>query len=323
MKTKKKQPFLRADGTKGQGGQRKWHPTVILDIYRHARAGLGDIKMAKVMKLTYTTFKDWRRKHPEVKEALERGRRDWVIDQKKAEELDRRHQEELHKATSPDGTNKNDIRDFVFSRLPPNLQAIWERIDQAAETGAYDGMGDEDSRLEVKRLKRFSQQHLLLYAIVNSEYNVSEALRKCGIKRSTFDLWCRNPDFQELLRQVNEHKADFFETQFIALVRAGDPKAIIHANKTYNRGRGYGNEVKVSVSGTVDHQHTHKMTKITDLDLPLETRIKIRDSYRDKLAEHKEQKETLMLAAKAERRQAEEDESIEDAEVVEPSDVDD
>lgn len=282
MKTTKKRAFQKKDGTYTGPGCRKWSPEVIIDVYRYARLGLGDIKIGNRLKVTYTTFKIWRRSKPEVRKALEAGRKDYEADKKREAELERMRKEELQKLEQKELENRDSLKDFVLERLSPEVRMAWDRIHQAATTASYDGQTEDphESYREIQRLNRFNRQHLFVYALINSDYSMTEAARRCGISGSTIDLWLKDPTFRKLMDEVQRHKYDFFETAFVRLVKMGDPKAIIHAAKTMLKNRGYGTEVKVSVDGRVKHDHRHKVTKVSDLPLDLETKLKIRDSFR-------------------------------------------
>lgn len=286
MKTTKKRAFQKKDGTYTGPGSRKWSPEVIIDVYRYARLGLGDIKIGDRLKVTYTTFKIWRRSKPEVRKALETGRKDYEADKKRDAELERIRKEELKKMEEKELANRDSLKDFVLERLSPEVRQVWDRIDKAATAMTLDQekenweMTEKDKYHAIQKLNRFNRQHLFVYALINSDYSMTEAARRCGFSTSTLSLWLKEPGFRELMDEVQRHKYDFFETAFVKLVKMGDPKAIIHAAKTMLKNRGYGSEVKVSVGGTVKHDHDHKITKVSDLPLDLETKLKIRDSFR-------------------------------------------
>jgi len=81
--------------------------------------------------------------------------------------------------------------------------------------------------------------------------------------------------------EIHWHKANYFESAFIGRVAAGDTPAIIHAVKTKCRHRGYNDKIEVEHSGTIGNEHTFS---ITDLDLDVDTRKKVLEALRKKLA---------------------------------------
>ena len=59
--------------------------------------------------------------------------------------------------------------------------------------------------------------------------------------------------FFGVVEEMGQIQGDFFEEHYIMLVAGGNVHATIHAAQTYNRDRGYGAEVKVKVSGEIQH----------------------------------------------------------------------
>jgi len=93
---------------------------------------------------------------------------------------------------------------------------------------------------------------LLIYALLITGFNLSKALRKVAIPRNTFSHWAESdPEFVDLLVEVEQIKKDFFEDGLIKLVKAGDSPSTIFANKTLNRDRGYGEVIESRISGTL------------------------------------------------------------------------
>jgi hypothetical protein len=55
----------------------------------------------------------------------------------------------------------------------------------------------------------------------------------------------------ELIDEIQFHKSEFFETALIDCVEARETSAVIFANKTFNRDRGYG--ASVDIRGNIHH----------------------------------------------------------------------
>jgi hypothetical protein len=97
-----------------------------------------------------------------------------------------------------------------------------------------------------------------VYALVNGHFHLSEACRKVSITKKTLYRWMgEEPEFRELVDEIQWHKKNFFEAALCKQVAEGNAAVIIHANKTVNRDRGYGTEVGIDVGGRVDHKHEH------------------------------------------------------------------
>jgi len=202
----------------------KFKEKFIIDIYSMARDGMSEVVMSKKLGITRPCFTQWRNKHKSVRYAL-----------KKAKE-DRRK-----------GTNLN-WTEYVSRQLPTRLQSIWSKITEYGCDATGYGKVEKLLSKETHRVR----QELLVYAILISGFSLSKALKKVAIPRGTFVHWAEtDPDFVELLTEVEEIKKDFFEEGLIKLIKAGDSPATIHGNKTLNRDRGYGEVIEQRISGMV------------------------------------------------------------------------
>lgn len=122
---------------------------------------------------------------------------------------------------------------------------------------------------------------LFIHACVAHNFNVSLALRFTQISKSALDQWLNHDmRFVKLFEEVKFHLGSFYENALVNLVKKGDTAAILFANRTFNRDRGYADNINVNVSGTVNHAHAH-IVAISDLDLSLEDQKKILDKLRD------------------------------------------
>jgi hypothetical protein len=198
----------------------------------------------------HKTFAGWVRTKPALKGALERARKT----------PDERHREGY-------GT----FRDFVYARLPARLRRLWDEVNKVAEGATR----KERARALLGGERSCVLQHLFLYALVSCNFNAAEACRKVGISRSTYVGWCQDADFAGLLDGMNDAKKDFFESALIRLVREGDTSAIIFANRTINRDRGYGDKVPVNGCGAFDQDHTVGLE-----ELPLDLRVQLLKAVR-------------------------------------------
>jgi len=174
------------------------------------------------------------------------------------------------------GTPGNELtfQEYVYDQLSPAMRELWNKI---SECELLDSPAERVAALLANHGKQ-ARQHLLIYALTQSMFNVSQSLRKLGISRKLYDSWKANdPEFAELCNEIHWHKNNFFEHAFIGRVQAGDTAAIIHAVKTRCRDRGYNEKIEVEHTGTITHEHT---VTLADLDLPLDVRRAILDALR-------------------------------------------
>lgn len=228
----------------------KFKTTFYVTSYLLARDGLSDQQIGKSLGVTGKTFRDWCLDRPALREAVALGR------------AGRGPQNEV---TFPQ---------YVYDHLSPNLRKLWEEINACEDL--ENGIERIDALLQRHGVR--ARQHLFLYALTQSMFNVSQSLRKLGIARKSFEDWRANdPDFAELMDEIHWHKKNFFEQAFIGRVAAGDTAAVIHAVKTQCRDRGYNERVEMVHSGTISVGDT---IDITTLDLDVETRRKVLDAIR-------------------------------------------
>lgn len=226
----------------------KWDDRNYLKAYELALSGMNDTKIAEVLGVSYSTFKYWKDTKPAFKEALEKAKSIKNIDPNQA------------------------IKDHIFGKLCPELRDVWNKICN------YENMPRGCTRLEalLKGYGKTARQHLFLYALVNANYNLSEACKKVNIPKHTFKVWKEtDPDFAELVDEIEWHKGNLYESALVDLVKQGDTSATIFANKTFNKQRGYGEKLEIKSDSTVTHHHLHVHVKIDDLKLPIETRKQI------------------------------------------------
>lgn len=228
----------------------KFEDTMYVTAFELARDGLSDAQIAKTLGVTGPTLTAWVRKRPALGEAISRGR--W-----------RR-----------DPGDEYTFHEYIYQHLDPHLQELWDEINACQDL--------DSPRERVEALLRGhgikARQHLFLHALVTSAFNVSKSLRLLCIPRKTYEHWvASDPDFQDLVNEINWHKDNFFEQAFMGRVAAGDTAAVIHAAKTKLRHRGYNEKHEVEITGSISHTHT---VDITALDLPVEVRRVVLDALR-------------------------------------------
>ncbi len=216
----------------------------IVGVYQLARSGMTEAKIAKILGISLATFRVWEKKKKYFKLMLEAGRKEWG------------------------GKNEKEttIQDYIFKSLPRDLRKLWNEIN--ALERAKSGVEKIEALLEKRGVR--ARQSILLHAWTKGNFSLTRALRKVNISRSTFDAWCTKDDgFAQLVSDIDWYKGHFYEDAFIGLVKGGDTTAIVHAQKTFNRKRGYGEktDIDINLSGGVSVTHT-----VQGKGLSLETR---------------------------------------------------
>lgn len=229
-----------------------WDDAFYVRTYELRRSGISSkSNVAAALGVSRETLKRWLDLKPALKDAWERG----------------------------GSCSDNDItlEGFVFKRLSPKMQQLWRDINRCDDSPHGTLRLAEIMSGQTKK----ARQRIFLYALVRSNFNTTEGLRRCGIPRRTLRTWViGDPDFAEMLGEIDQAKKDMFENSLIDLVQARDTSATIFVNKTYNKDRGYGESKRLEVSGMVEHQHT--LVSMEDLALPLEVRQEILEAFKVK-----------------------------------------
>ena len=224
----------------------KYRPEHPFRIYQLARDGYSLSRIAEAIGIRLDTLTYWRDNFPEIQAALDTAKTD----------------------REAGGTS---VKEWVYGRLPDDLKDLWDRIAAVAEEDS--GVAAVEAVLSDKGER--VRQHLFLHALVEHNFDPSKAGAVVNVGKATLDRWTQDPGFARLVDEVVWHKGNFVEGQLMALVRQGDPAAVIFASKTLNRDRGYDTKVTVEHKGSVDHR-----VKVDDLNLPLDERVRILEAVR-------------------------------------------
>ncbi len=212
-----------------------WKDVYLFDCYELASQGATEAQMARILGIALITFRGWERKKPLFALALERGRK-------------------AYKRKTKNGKEKSLIANYVYNRLPKEMQRTWNKLEAAIKAQAPQRVMEKI--LEGK--SKYFKQYLWIYAFVNNNFSVSKACGTIGIPMATFEKWKeREPEFAKLFVQIIEAKKDFVEDALIQLVREKREAPTIFASKGLLRDRGYDDRqnVNVNVSGQVEHVH--------------------------------------------------------------------
>jgi hypothetical protein len=230
----------------------KWKNKFYITIYELAKGGHTNKAIAQMHDVDIATLDAWLKKRPTLR---------WV----------------MKYARKTNKTKQGSFRDFVYQRLPDDLKRVWNRINRLENE--KNGVARIEAMLEDKG--KSARQHLFLYAYTTCGFNVSAACRSVNISRKRFEQWCQaDPDFHALMDEMIIHKKDFYEGALNKLIDEGHPLAVIFANKTFNKDRGFNTVIQLEHSGNV--QHNHNFISFDDIAqfLSDETKIEIAEAYR-------------------------------------------
>ena len=231
---------------------RKFQPTWYVTVYQLARDGMSDRQIAAALDIGEDTLRTQKKDDAALRDALNRGRRG------------RKHGDE------------ETFGEYVFDHLPPKLQELWKQIE--IYSTLKEGVELVNALLEGQGVR--VRQHLFMYAMTQSMFNVSASMRKLGISRQVLQHWRDNdPDFAALMGEIEFHRKNFFEAAGMGRIAAGDTAMIMHALKTQCRDRGWNDKVEIVHSGSISNPDT---ISIADLNLDIETRKKVLDALRAK-----------------------------------------
>jgi hypothetical protein len=235
-------------GKDGVDRGNKYNSTVPIRVYQLRSQGCTQHRICKVLGINTKTWITWKEK-PEVAAALEMARKPMA----------------KHRAPQEFAT----FRDYVYDKLPEELKDLWDEIDACQDA--------KDCTARVNALlsgtgKRV-RQHLFMHALVQKNFNSTEAMSMLGLHPNLIDRWkATDPKFKRLIEQIHHYKKDFFESALIKLVKGGDTAATIFANKTYNADRGYSDKLRVEhkIKGKVKVQVEMTVVPVESLQLTKE-----------------------------------------------------
>jgi hypothetical protein len=229
---------------------KKWDDRLYIDVYQMARTGLSDTAICTCLKIDKEDFSAWKESRPALAYALEKAR----------------------------APREQVFQEYVYGRLRPEVRECWDRI---CLTNA-----DDDYDLEplgwLQSKGKCLRQEVFLFALVHCNWNPSKACKKMGLTAGEYRLWLKEPEFRTLMQEMNWHKANFFEEALVGKIKEGDTNAIIFANRTINRDRGYGDKLRVEHTGTVQHTHLLAQIDLESLDLSLACRKEILTALRQR-----------------------------------------
>jgi hypothetical protein len=202
----------------GRAVQTLFREDYYISSYELALQGLTDTQIAESLGVNWKRFRIWLRQKPALKKGIARARATAAPQSRKCEAR---------------GVGERYI-DYVYRRLPPDLQKLWEQLEDL--TGGPDGLekAPKDAEARIERL--FSReggmrarQRLWIHALVASTFNANEACRKVGVSYSTVKKWTKDPVFNELVANIRTFEENFLRGAIFRRVDAGDGPVIMFA----------------------------------------------------------------------------------------------
>ena len=173
------------------------------------------------------------------------------------------------------------FREAADAAAADRLPACFEGMDESAKA-VWEALSGRDTPEDIKQQAllalahggRREQQKLLAYGLMQNHFDVNGALKSLKISQATYRKWMNDPEFAELIANIQFSKRHFVEGKLFQLVAHGDTKATIFAAERLMREE-YGQ--KIEVSGNVSHSHAN-----LDLSrLPIELRIQVIEALRE------------------------------------------
>jgi hypothetical protein len=163
----------------------------------------------------------------------------------------------------------------VSEHLPKIIQKKWDKIMRLQDKPR----GPERVQAFLEAQDKVVQQYLFIHSLISCNFQKSKALRKIGLPYSALHRWMDDAEFSIMVDFVHELRGDFFEDHLSQLISEGDGKAIIFANRTFNRKRGYGDRLDVNVDQKVSHHHT---ISLEEANISLDAKKKLLTQLRTK-----------------------------------------
>ena len=137
----------------------------------------------------------------------------------------------------------------AFHDLSDESKGIWEALNNPASTDAKQAaliaMADKGER---------ERKKLLAWGLLQNNFDVSSACRNLKIGIRQFELWVKNdPEFAEMIAEIQSAKRHFVEGRLFALVAAGSEKAIMFSAERLMKDT-YGKSL--TIEGNVTHTHS-------------------------------------------------------------------
>ena len=107
----------------------------------------------------------------------------------------------------------------------------------------------------VTTLTKSARQRAFIDLFPRLRFEVTRTCKKVGISRQTYYRWIEEPGFKTAFLEALEDKKDFVEGALMSIIRdtdhSGHTTAVIFANKTLNKDRGYVERTEHAIAGEI------------------------------------------------------------------------
>lgn len=178
-----------------------------VEFHEFTKAGHTVEECAELMGVGYSTLRLWLEQKPELQKIMTQA----IANRNHDGSVDR-------------------VIEFVYNRLPENLQEYWSKLEE------FDKQPNAQKAIEslFKDTGKAARQHLFLYALIAHNFNPSVAMRKVNISKTTLDNWSLEPEFCDLIKEINYHKLNFAEGCLTRLMVKGNPQVTMFVNRCLN-----------------------------------------------------------------------------------------
>ena len=163
--------------------------------------------------------------------------------------------------------------EYIYNSMDAKTKAVWDELDDIDKNMLPDRHRAGDRVFQ--KYGTGMRQMIFLHALVACDFDRSEACRKARISKDVLYNWLQNDQFRKLMNEMRWHRNNFFEAALFRKVKDGDTAAVIFANKTQNKGRGYSEKVEhthdVNVSVTAKAVGLDEILDV--LDVPTRKKI--------------------------------------------------
>lgn len=153
-----------------------------------------------------------------------------------------RHSElQLAMTMADENRKKGVLANYILANLSPQARAIWEKITKLST------YAEVDACFKNKPLQL--RQQLFCTAVLYTGHDYAKALRMVGVPYGDFMKWRTDPEFSQMLEELQWHKKQFFHKSLMGLVAEGHPGAVIFVNRTVNADMGYSERLDLNIQG--------------------------------------------------------------------------
>lgn len=128
---------------------------------------------------------------------------------------------------------------------------------------------NNEKKVQTDAMKTKAAKHHLLDLLEKAMGLVSLACNNAGITRTTHYKWMKSdPEYRKEVEGIPSRVQDFIEHALFKKIISGDTQAIIFANKSKNRDRGYYDTKHVISDIRVQEDSAENMNKIYQIVHP-------------------------------------------------------